>query len=70
MAPSNKRKGPGDLTGAAQISPEGITGLDDEMTVQLLGAGQEVSLNFTSMSSLPALADPSACTARSVDHAA
>ncbi|GAA5947956.1 hypothetical protein JCM3765_007045 [Sporobolomyces pararoseus] len=42
MAPSNKRKGPGDLTGAAQISPEGITGLDDEMTVQLLGAGQEV----------------------------
>ncbi|GAA5874775.1 hypothetical protein JCM16303_002978 [Sporobolomyces ruberrimus] len=42
MAPSHKRKGPGDLTGAAQISPEGIVGLDDEMTVQLLGAGQEV----------------------------
>ncbi|GAA5844005.1 hypothetical protein JCM3766R1_004042 [Sporobolomyces carnicolor] len=42
MAPPLKRKGPGDLTGAAQISPEGITGLDDEMTVQLLGAGQEV----------------------------
>ncbi|GJN90878.1 hypothetical protein Rhopal_003892-T1 [Rhodotorula paludigena] len=41
MAP-NKRKGPGDAAGVAQISPEGITGLDDEMEVQLLGAGQEV----------------------------
>ncbi|GAA6060101.1 hypothetical protein JCM10212_003509 [Sporobolomyces blumeae] len=42
MVPSHKRKGPGDLAGAAHISPEGISGLDDEMTVQLLGAGQEV----------------------------
>ncbi|BGP48639.1 endoribonuclease ysh1 [Rhodotorula kratochvilovae] len=42
MAPPTKRKGPGDMAGVAQISPEGITGLDDEMTVQLLGAGQEV----------------------------
>ncbi|BGP02412.1 Endoribonuclease YSH1 [Rhodotorula toruloides ATCC 204091] len=41
MAPV-KRKGPGDTVGVAQISPEGITGLDDEMEVQLLGAGQEV----------------------------
>lgn len=41
MAPT-KRKGPGDAPGVAQISPEGITGLDDEMEVQLLGAGQEV----------------------------
>ncbi|GAA5887948.1 hypothetical protein JCM6882_000811 [Rhodosporidiobolus microsporus] len=41
MAPL-KRKGPGDMVGVAQISPEGITGLDDEMEVQLLGAGQEV----------------------------
>ncbi|GAA5833228.1 hypothetical protein JCM9279_001462 [Rhodotorula babjevae] len=37
-----KRKGAGDTAGVAQISPEGITGLDDEMEVQLLGAGQEV----------------------------
>ncbi|GAA5897961.1 hypothetical protein JCM8208_003203 [Rhodotorula glutinis] len=37
-----KRKGAGDTTGVAQISPDGITGLDDEMEVQLLGAGQEV----------------------------
>ncbi|GAA5925667.1 cleavage polyadenylation factor subunit YSH1 [Sporobolomyces koalae] len=42
MAPATKRKGPGDLSGAATISPEGVHGLDDEMTVQLLGAGQEV----------------------------
>ncbi|GAA5999893.1 hypothetical protein JCM10207_005959 [Rhodosporidiobolus poonsookiae] len=41
MAPT-KRKGPGDMAGVAQISPQGITGLDDEMEVQLLGAGQEV----------------------------
>ncbi|GAA6041172.1 hypothetical protein JCM8097_004151 [Rhodosporidiobolus ruineniae] len=41
MAPV-KRKGPGDLTAVAQISPQGITGLDDEMEVQMLGAGQEV----------------------------
>ncbi|GAA5983299.1 hypothetical protein JCM10908_000230 [Rhodotorula pacifica] len=41
MAPT-KRKGPGDAPGVAHISPEGITGLDDEMEVQLLGAGQEV----------------------------
>ncbi|GAA5863229.1 hypothetical protein JCM3774_000821 [Rhodotorula dairenensis] len=41
MAPT-KRKGPGETPGVAQISPEGITGLDDEMEVQLLGAGQEV----------------------------
>ncbi|GAA5820661.1 hypothetical protein JCM11251_003101 [Rhodosporidiobolus azoricus] len=41
MAPL-KRKGPGDMGGVAQISPDGITGLDDEMEVQLLGAGQEV----------------------------
>ncbi|TNY23563.1 Endoribonuclease YSH1 [Rhodotorula diobovata] len=37
-----KRKTVGDTAGVAQISPEGITGLDDEMEVQLLGAGQEV----------------------------
>jgi len=37
-----KRKGAGDTAGVAQISPEGISGLDDEMEVQLLGAGQEV----------------------------
>ncbi|GAA5857869.1 hypothetical protein JCM1840_000943 [Sporobolomyces johnsonii] len=42
MAPATKRKGPGDMAGVASISPEGITGLDDEMEVQLLGAGQEV----------------------------
>ncbi|GAA5887840.1 hypothetical protein JCM5296_001784 [Sporobolomyces johnsonii] len=42
MAPATKRKGPGDTAGVASISPEGITGLDDEMEVQLLGAGQEV----------------------------
>ncbi|GAA5865687.1 hypothetical protein JCM8547_002750 [Rhodosporidiobolus lusitaniae] len=42
MAPSTKRKGPGDMAGVAQITPQGITGLDDEMEVQLLGAGQEV----------------------------
>ncbi|GAA5967794.1 hypothetical protein JCM11641_005767 [Rhodosporidiobolus odoratus] len=41
MAPT-KRKGPGDMAGVASISPQGITGLDDEMEVQLLGAGQEV----------------------------
>lgn len=46
MAPQTKRKTPGDLSGAAQISPEGISGLDDEMTVQLLGAGQEVTFEF------------------------
>lgn len=42
MAPT-KRKGPGDMAGVAQISPEGISGIDDEMEVQLLGAGQEAS---------------------------
>ncbi|GAA5973836.1 hypothetical protein JCM21900_002089 [Sporobolomyces salmonicolor] len=42
MAPATKRKGPGDMAGVASISPEGISGLDDEMEVQLLGAGQEV----------------------------
>ncbi|BGP16640.1 hypothetical protein JCM10213_000444 [Rhodosporidiobolus nylandii] len=41
MAPT-KRKGPGDMAGVAHIGPQGITGLDDEMEVQLLGAGQEV----------------------------
>lgn len=41
MAPA-KRKGPGDMAGVASISPQGITGLDDEMEVQMLGAGQEV----------------------------
>ncbi|GAA5933593.1 hypothetical protein JCM1841_004495 [Sporobolomyces salmonicolor] len=42
MAPATKRKGPGDMVGVASISPDGISGLDDEMEVQLLGAGQEV----------------------------
>ncbi|BGP55727.1 endoribonuclease ysh1 [Rhodotorula sphaerocarpa] len=32
MAPT-KRKGPGDMAGVAQISPEGISGIDDEMEV-------------------------------------
>ncbi|CEQ39582.1 SPOSA6832_01125 [Sporobolomyces salmonicolor] len=44
MAPATKRKGPGDMVGVASISPDGISGLDDEMEVQLLGAGQEVRL--------------------------
>ncbi|POY74501.1 hypothetical protein BMF94_2261 [Rhodotorula taiwanensis] len=42
MAPT-KRKGPGESAGVAQISPAGITGIDDEMEVQLLGAGQEAT---------------------------
>jgi len=54
MAPQSKRKTPGDLSGAAQISPEGISGLDDEMTVQLLGAGQEVTLKITPLPHSPA----------------
>jgi len=44
----------GDTAGVAQISPEGITGLDDEMEVQLLGAGQEVRLPLLPLSRSPA----------------
>ena len=42
---TTKRKTGGDLTAAsatAFISPAGITGIDDTLTVQMLGAGQEV----------------------------
>jgi hypothetical protein len=72
MAPA-KRKGPGDMAGVAHISPQGITGLDDEMEVQMLGAGQEVRFLSSSCTLPVPLADPfrpSTCSYRSVDRAA